>query len=537
MQYLAPWRIALAVLVSLFGIVFSLPNFLSREGVAALPSWLPLKQINLGLDLRGGSHLLLEVDTTALIRERLENLTDSVRSELRANNIGYTGLGVAGDAVTLRLRDAAQRENAIAILKKLASPVGGNILGLGPALPDIAIDASDGAIALRLTEQALRDRASQAVQQSIEIVRRRIDETGINEPTIQRQGANRILIQLPGVDDPERIRRLLGKTAKMVFRMVDTGADPRAEIAPVGSEILPADNELDESGRPLKYVVFKRVDVSGDHLIDAQPSFDQRTGQPVVNFRFDTQGAKRFAEITKNNVGRPFAIVLDDKVISAPVIREPILGGSGQISGNFTVQSANDLAVLLRAGALPAPLEVVEERTVGADLGADSIAIGSVATVVGFILVIVFMLTSYGLFGVFSDLALLLNTAIVIGALSALQATLTLPGIAGILLTLGMAVDANVLINERIREEARLGKTPLAAIDAGFGRAFATILDSNLTTLLAMVLLYVFGTGPVRGFAVTISIGIATSMFTAILIVRLMILQWLKLRRPARLPV
>jgi protein-export membrane protein SecD len=390
---------------------------------------------------------------------------------------------------------------------------------------------------MRLSQEALVERASNAVQQSIEIVRRRIDETGVNEPTIQRQGSDRILVQLPGVGDPDRVKRLLGKTAKMVFRMVDVSPEASETNVPPGSELLEADDERDPTGRPRKWVVRKKVEVAGDNLIDAQPTYDQRNGQPVVNFRFDAVGAKRFAEVTKENVGRPFAIVLDDRVISAPVIREPILAGSGQISGNFTVQSANDLAVLLRAGALPAPLKILEERTVGPDLGADSIAAGRNATVIGFVLVMAYMVAGYGLFGIFANMALIANVFMLIGALSILQATLTLPGIAGILLTLGMAVDANVLINERIREETRIGKSPLAAMEAGFGRAFATILDSNLTTLLAMVILYALGSGPVRGFAVTISLGIATSMFTAILLARLLMMTWWRRRRPAVLPV
>jgi preprotein translocase subunit SecD len=534
MLYFAPWKIALILAVCLAGLVFTAPNFLSHEQARSLPSWLPHQQINLGLDLRGGSHLLLEVDVRKVIAERLENLVDSARSELRSARIGYTGLGIAGDAVTLKLRDAAQTAQAVEALRKLAVPVGG-ILGLGGGGADISVTSQpDGTITLRLSEQATLERARNAVQQSIEIVRRRIDETGVSEPTIQRQGADRILVQLPGIDDPGRVKRLLGKTAKMTFRLVDTAADPGVPPPP-GAEVLLGDEG--EPGGPRKWVVFKKVEVSGDNLVDAQPTYDQRSGQPVVSFRFDSVGAKRFAETTRANVGKPFAIVLDERVISAPVIREPILGGSGQISGNFTVQSANDLAVLLRAGALPAPLKILEERTVGPDLGADSIAAGRNATILGFLLVCAYMVAAYGMFGGFAIVALVLNLFLILGALSLLQATLTLPGIAGILLTMGMAVDANVLINERIREEARLGKSPIAAMDAGFGRAFSTILDSNLTTLLAMVVLFAMGSGPVRGFAVTISIGIATSMFTAIMVSRLMMVQWLRRRRPAMLPV
>ncbi len=539
-MYMPTWKVLLIVAATVAGILFTAPNFLSRETAAALPKWLPHQQVNLGLDLRGGSHLLLEVDVAKVLAERLEALVEGARAELRTARIGYSGLGTRpGSTVALKLRDPAQIPQAVEALRKLAVPVvqrGG--LGLGGGIPDMTVTSeSDGTITLRLSQEALIERASNAVQQSIEIVRRRIDESGVNEPTIQRQGSDRILVQLPGVGDPDRIKRLLGKTAKMVFRMVDTSPDASETNVPPGSELLEADDERDASGRGRKWVVRKKVEVAGENLIDAQPTVDQRNGQPVVNFRFDAVGAKRFAEVTKENVRKPFAIVLDDKVISAPVINEPILAGSGQISGNFTIQSASDLAVLLRAGALPAPLKILEERTVGPDLGADSIAAGRNATIIGFLLVMAYMVTGYGLFGVFANLALISNVFMLIGALSILQATLTLPGIAGILLTLGMAVDANVLINERIREETRVGKSPLAAMEAGFGRAFGTILDSNLTTLLAMVILYALGSGPVRGFAVTISLGIATSMFSAILVARLLMMTWWRQRRPAALPV
>ena len=541
MMYMPTWKVLLIIGAVVAGVLFAAPNFLSRETVAALPKWLPLQQINLGLDLRGGSHLLLEVDVAKVMVERLEALVEGARSELRTARIGYAGLGVRpGNAVSLKLRDAAQLPQAVEALRKLAVPVTRSGLGLGLSggtLDMTVTSEADGTITMRLSPEALVERASNAVQQSIEIVRRRIDETGVNEPTIQRQGSDRILVQLPGVGDPDRIKRLLGKTAKMVFRMVDVSPDASETNVPPGSELLESDDERDANGHKRKWVVRKKVEVAGDNLIDAQPTYDQRNGQPVVNFRFDAVGAKRFAEVTRESVGRPFAIVLDDKVISAPVIREPILAGSGQISGNFTVQSANDLAVLLRAGALPAPLKILEERTVGPDLGADSIAAGRNATIFGFVLVMTYMLFGYGLFGVFANVALISNVFMLVGALSILQATLTLPGIAGILLTLGMAVDANVLINERIREETRLGKSPLAAMEAGFGRAFATILDSNLTTLLAMVILYALGSGPVRGFAVTISFGIATSMFTAILVSRLLMMTWWRQRRPSALPV
>ena len=373
-----------------------------------------------------------------------------------------------------------------------------------------------------------------AVQQSIEIVRRRVDETGTREPTIQRQGDDRILVQLPGLDDPERIKRLLGKTAKMTFHLIDNRNSVEAAKAgrmPPGSRLLSSD-DVDSNGQSRMYLIRKRIMVSGDTLIDSQPSTDGRTNEPVVTFRFDTAGAKRFGLATSKNVGKLFAIVLDGKVISAPVIREPILGGSGQISGSFTFQSAQDLALLLRAGALPAPLTILEERSVGPGLGADSIAAGKIASILGMIAVLVFMAAAYGLFGFMADVALVVNMVLILGVLSFLQATLTLPGIAGIVLTIGMAVDANVLVFERIREEVRSGRTPISAVDTGYSRAFTTIMDANLTTLIAALLLYVFGSGPVRGFAVTLSIGIVTSMFTAIMLTRLLVVTWLRRTKP-----
>ncbi|MEC9454329.1 MAG: protein translocase subunit SecD, partial [Pseudomonadota bacterium] len=364
------------------------------------------------------------------------------------------------------------------------------------------------------------------------------DETGVSEPTIQRQGEDRILVQLPGLQDPERLKRLLGKTAKMSFHLVDqtvSELDLARGRLPPGTMRLPADDEVDSEGNARFYPIRKRVMVSGDALVDSQPTFQDN--QAVVSFRFDASGAKKFGRVTQENVGRPFAIVLDGKVISAPVIREAILGGSGIISGNFNTQSAKELALLLRAGALPAPMNILEERTVGPDLGADSVEAGKIASAIGLIAVLVFMLLYYGLFGIVADIALILNLIIIFGVLSILQATLTLPGIAGIVLTIGMAVDANVLIYERIREEMKSGRSPFSAMEAGYKRAFTTIFDSNLTTLIAAVILYLFGSGPVQGFAVTLGIGILTSMFTAMLVSRYILVWWLKRFRPKTLPL
>jgi preprotein translocase subunit SecD len=521
MVYFPTWKAIVVVAICLAGFLFALPNMFSRDTVEALPPWLPQKQVALGLDLQGGSHLLLEVETDAVIRELLESLVDRVRVELREARIQYTGLGVQRQAVVVSIRDPAEVDQALRRLRDLRQET---IIEVGEA----------GRIELRFTEQELLEREASAVRRSVEIIRRRIDETGVREPTIQPHGEDRILVQLPGIEDPERMKELLGQTAQMTFHLVD----PRASVAdaaagqiPAGSMLVPA---ADDDG-PAMYVITRRAVVSGENLVDAEPTFQE--GQPVVSFRFDTRGAMQFGEVTRANVGQSLAIVLDGKVISAPRIREPILGGSGIITGNFTTQQAQDLALLLRAGALPAPLTILEERTVGPGLGADSIAAGQVAAIVGVILVAVFMVVTYGLFGAFAVLALAVNLVLLLAVLSVLQATWTLPGIAGIVLTIGMAVDANVLIFERIREEIRAGRTPISAVDAGYSRAFGTIIDSNVTTLIAAVLLYIFGSGPVRGFAVTLSIGIVISMFTAIMLTRLLVVTWLRRRRTQPLPV
>lgn len=530
MIYFAKWKIVLIIGICVFGLAFAAPNFLSNRMAASLPDWLPHKQVSLGLDLQGGSHLLLSVETGAVIREQLEAVVDGIRTELRKARIRYRELGVMADGlsgVSVTVINTEELDQAYDLLK-----------GLEPGT--VVETSGNGRVTLIMDEETVQARKRSAIQQSIEIVRRRIDETGVREPTIQRQGDDRILVQLPGIDDPERIKRLLGKTAKMAFHLVDTEnslSDALGGRIPPGSKLMESADEVDASGQPRKYLIRKRVMVSGETLVDSQPSFDQRTNQPIVTFRFDTRGAKKFGDVTSKNVNRPFAIVLDGKVISAPVIREPILGGTGQISGSFSVQGAQDLALLLRAGALPAPLTILEERSVGPGLGADSVAAGKIASLIGLIAVIVFMGVAYGLFGVMADVALMINMFLILGALSAMQATLTLPGIAGIVLTIGMAVDANVLVFERIREETRIGRTAMSAVDAGYSRAFKTIIDANVTTLIAAVLLYLLGSGPVRGFAVTLAIGIVTSMFTAIMLTRLMVATWLRSKRPDQLPL
>lgn len=528
MLYFARWKVATILGVILLGVLLTLPNIVPRS---VIPSWLPARQIALGLDLRGGSYLLLEVDLSAVVRERLESLADGVRTRLRAANIGYLNLQAdpANEQLSLRVRDPGQTQAALAALRELANPVP---TGGGATAPDLEITAApDGIITAKLSEPALRARATGAVEQSLEIVRRRIDETGVSEALIARQGQSRILVQLPGVEDPNRIKELLGRTARMTFRLLDETANPQAAVPPPGVEFL----EGETPGQ--RYPVRRRIEVDGANLSDARTGQDSRTGQWVVNFSFDSIGTRRFAEITRQNVGRPFAVVLDNKVITAPVIREPITGGQGQISGNFTAASANDLAVLLRAGALPAPLTVVEERTVGPELGADAIRAGLLSLAVGAIFVLGYMGLAYGLFGWFANLALVVNILLLMAALSVMGATLTLPGIAGIVLTLGTAVDANILINERIREEVRAGRPPISALEAGFTKASGTIMDSNLTNLIAMACLYVLGSGPVRGFAVTVAIGTIASMWSATVLVRLMVAAWYRSRRPKALPV
>ncbi|MBS0560884.1 MAG: protein translocase subunit SecD [Proteobacteria bacterium] len=523
MMYFGRLKTASILGAILLGALLCLPNLFPAPA-----SWLPWRTVHLGLDLRGGSYLLLEVDMPAVIKERLNSLTDSARQALRPGNIFYQSIQPQTDQnrVVIRLRDPARLQDALEALKPLVAPA-----SAGQA-PDIDMASTpDGQITLTLSPVALRDRALAAVQQSIEIVRRRIDETGVVDPQITRQGDNRIVVQLPGIEDPNRIKELLGQTAHMTFRLVDENANPAAPPPP-GVDMLPM-----EGAPGQKIGVRRRVDVDGADLTDARAGTNPQTGQWVVNFTFNSEGARRFGDVTRANVNRRFAIVLDDKVISAPVIREPITGGRGQISGNFTAASATDLAVLLRAGALPAPLTVVEERSVGPELGADSIRAGAISLVVGFVLVVVFMGVFYGLFGWFANIALVANLILMLAILSLLEATMTLPGMAGILLTLGMAVDANILINERIREEARSGRPPLAALEAGFKRAYATIFDSNATAFLAHVMLFVFGSGPVRGFAVTITVGIATSLFTAWMFTRLMVSRWYVARRPQVLPV
>jgi SecD/SecF fusion protein len=506
------WRLVAYVLIILAGAATALPNLLTPRQLALLPDWLPKQQVALGLDLRGGAHLVLEVDAKALVTERLQDLTRNARRALRDAKISTQSVRRDGQALIVTLNDAGQRAEATRVLSGLSE---GKTDALGQTASEFDITETGPAdLRVALSQAGLNARLTAAAEQSLEIIRLRIDETGLAEPTLQRVGTDRILVQLPGVEDPQRIKEIIGSTAKLTFHMA-RDLDP-ASVPPPGVSILPGK----QAGE--RYAIEDRVMLAGERLSDAGLGFDATTGEPVVTFRLDGLGAQQFGAITTQNVGRPFAIVLDGKVLTAPVIQTPIIGGSGQISGNFTSESASDLAALLRAGALPAPLTVIEERTVGADLGQDAIESGLTTGLLGFAAVFAFIFVLYGRWGLIANFALALNVILTFAILSVLGATLTLPGIAGIVLGIGLAVDANVLINERIREETRKGLGAMAALDAGFKRAFSTIVDSNVTALIATLLLFMFGTGSVRGFAVTMGIGIAISMFTAVTVVRVM---------------
>ena len=502
MLYFSRWKATAILLVTLLVCACAIPNFFPEKTVQSWPTWAQ-RHLVLGLDLQGGSHILLEVDTNAVRKEKVESLRDDVRRVVRDNRLGSPGAAtIRGNTVEFRAREGVDPQLALSKLRELSTPLGGLLSATGQRSVEV-VDAGNGVVRLTPTEPSIIERIRQSVEQSIQIVERRVNELGTVEPSIQRQGLDRILVQVPGLQDPSRLKELLGKTAKLTFRMVD-------QTVPIEQAIqgnVPGDSELlkstkAENNQP--YVIEKRVVVSGEDLTDAQPGFDQRNGEPIVSFRFNNNGARRFAQATQENVGKPFAIILDNEVISAPVIREPILGGSGQISGNFTVQGANDLAILLRAGAA---------------------------------MVVIFMFVTYGLFGLFANIAVAINVAMIFGVLSLLNATLTLPGIAGIVLTVGIAVDSNVLIYERIREEVRAGRSPIMAIDAGFARALATIMDSNITTFIAAAVLFYIGTGPVRGFAVTLGIGIVTTVFTAFTLTRLIVAMWVRWWRPKTVPI
>jgi len=534
MLHFSRWQTFFIWLVVALGAAYAAPNVLPQSWLSSLPSWAPTRPMTLGLDLQGGSHILLQINRDQLINERLASTRDDVRRLLRDKRVGYTGLSSSGRFVQLRIREAGQVEAAKEALAELLQPVAGGLLGTSSIQEVELTEPEPGLLRLTLTDAGIQYRLSAALTQSIEVVSRRVNELGTTEPIIQRQGDDRILVQVPGLQDPQRLKDILGTTAKLTFQMVDQSVPVQEAIQgrpPAGTTVM-----YSRDNPPVPYLIEDRVIVSGENLVDAQTSFDQLTNEPVVTFRFDTRGATRFGQATQENVGRLFAIILDGHVISAPQIREPILGGTGQISGNFTVQSANDLAVLLRAGALPADLTIVEERTVGPGLGQDSIDAGQMAAIIGSILVVVFMLAAYGFLGLIANVALAANVVLIIAVLSVLGATLTLPGIAGIVLTVGMAVDSNVLIYERIREERRQGRSLIQSLDQGFQKALATIVDSNITTLIAAVVLFFLGSGPVRGFAVTLAIGIITTVFTAFTLTRWLVALWMRRSRPKELP-
>ena len=514
MYKLSKSRIIVVFAICLIGLFFAIPNMIPNKD--ALPKW--WQPVNLGLDLQGGSNLLLEVKVDEVVSERMSSIEDSVRQILRENKIRYKNLNATNSYVKVDIENV----NARSKVEKLLSKIDDGIF---------VKQNDDGSLEIAYTEVALNKLKMKVVEQSIEIVRRRIDELGTNEPVIQSQGSDRIVVQLPGLQNPEYVKTLLGKTAKMAFHLVDSSSSVadarRGRIAP-SSKL--AQGEMGET-----FVITRKPVVGGENLVDAQPSFQD--GEAVVSFKFNSLGGKKFGEVTKDNIGERLAIVLDNEVISAPTIQGAILGGSGIITGSFDAKSANDLSLLLRSGALPAPLEILEERTVGAGLGSDSIREGVIASIIGLIAVAIFIIAAYGLFGVFTAITVLINLFLMLGALSFLGATLTLPGIAGIILTIGMAVDANVLIFERMREEVKNGRSTKDAADTGFNEAWSTIVDANLTTLVAAFVLFYFGTGPVRGFAVTLGIGIATSMFTSVSVTRLIIASWIKKFKPTKLPI
>lgn len=558
MQPMALWKRTLILLICAWGIVGAAPNlFYSRvelhnDAAAAIevaggittpdqeadlalwPSFLPSALMNLGLDLRGGAHLLAEVRVEDVYKSRMDALWPEVRDALRdvRDQVGNVREVPSGDPTVLRVSigNADAMPAALEAISALNDSVT-SLTGVGASTLDITSDGNE--ITIQLSEAEKQATDGRTMQQSLEIIRRRIDEVGTREPTIQRQGEDRILIQVPGIGSASELKSLIGTTAQLTFnavapngRTTDAGAQPGPRQV-----ILPS---MDEDG--LYYIVEQTPVVSGEELVDAQPSFDQN-GQPAVSFRFDTTGARKFGDYTAANIGMPFAIVLDNEVISAPVIQAHIAGGSGIITGNFSVEESTQLAVLLRAGALPAEMTFLEERTVGPELGADSIAAGRIAAMVAGVAVMIYMVASYGLFGVFANIGLAINVALIFAALSAVGGTLTLPGIAGIVLTIGMAVDANVLVFERIREELRQNRNPARAIELGYERALSAIIDANITTFITAVVLFTVGAGPVRGFAITLGIGIITSVFTALYVTRLMVETWYRRRQPATVTV
>jgi len=545
MLHISKWKAIPVLLIILFGVVFSSPNLVSDSTrTAYFPEMLqPLVK---GLDLQGGTHVVLEVDSKKFKTELLKQLIGDLRNTLRnVVKVRYTGLGLKSDSsVGVNIKDIADVEKVLPELRRLTidntgAGIGGDLsqsIGFGgppPNIYDMTVD--ENRITFTFVQTGLNAKIGSAISAIVKILGDRINSLGTTEPTIQRQGVDRILVQVPGLQNSERLISILGQTAKLKFQLIcDSQPSAQGQRPPLNCEAWPLEENPDE----LMWVKTARADVvSGELLVDAQPAFDQQNGQPIVSFRFNTKGGVQFGDLTRRNVGRQFAIVLDGKVMSAPVIQTAILGGSGQISGSFTVEQANDLALVLRSGALPAELTIVEQRSVGPSLGKDSVAAGFAASVIGLIAVLIFMLFSYRLFGIFANLALIANLFLLIGVLSALGATLTLPGIAGIVLTMGMAVDSNVLVFERIREELRAGRGPLNSIEIGFQKALATILDANITTFIAAVVLFGLGSGPIKGFAVTLGLGILTTVFTAFTFNRIVVAFWVARTRPKTVPL
>ena len=529
MLHFARWKVLSILATCLLGILFTLPNFFTKEQLAQWPRWLPHAQMPLGLDLQGGAHLLLAADSEQLRKEWLTSLREDARRVLREAKLFPANVAVVGNSVRVSMVKPEEVDAALKELRaKVVQQVGNAILGTSGN--DVDVTKGEGnLIIITPTEPGFQQRQTNAITASIDTINRRVNALGTAESTVVRQGRDRILLQFPGLSDTAQLKELVGKTAKLSFHEVHDSVSPQDAAqgrAPAGFAIYPSEDGYAES-----YLLRDVPVVQGEELVDAQPGQDQRTGEWIISFRFNQAGARKFGKFTQEHVGRPFAIVLDKKVISAPVIREPILGGSGQISGRFTPDTSTTLALQLRSGALPTELTIVEERTVGPSLGADSVAAGKLAFIVGGIATAIMVTIAYGTFGIFAVLALITNGLLIAGLMSAIGMTLTLPGIAGLVLTIGMAVDANVLIYERIREELRAGKTAISAIEAGFSRAIVTIIDSQLTTLAAALLMFWLGSGPIRGFAVTLSIGIFTSVFTAVTVTRLLVAWWLQNQR------
>jgi len=526
------WKVLWILFVLAVGVGLAIPSLIPETTIDQL-GLQKMPRINLGLDLSGGSRLLLEAETSDIAKQRLQQMEESVRTEMRRQSpqIDIGDISTAGGRLSFFVRDVARLDAAVERIRTLTQPVG---LGGQRDWNVQVVDSSR--IVLTPTTSGLSTATNSAMDVATEIVRKRIDELGTREPSIVRQGANRIDVQVPGLKDPEALKALLGKTAKLEFKLVDLTADPAQVaqgIAPAGSQVLPFNDPADGRG----IAVQRRVMISGDQLIDAQQGYDQQNNRPVVNIRFDSQGGRKFARTTQENVGKPFAIILDGKVLSAPRINEPILGGSAQISGNFTVDSANQLAIALRSGKLPVPLKVIEERTVGPQLGADSIRAGVTASAIAAVAVIVFMLVTYGRFGVYANIAVVINIFVILGVMALFNGTLTLPGIAGFVLTIGTAVDANVLINERMREERRRGRSVPQSVELGYKEASRTIFEANVTHAIAGLIMLLLGSGPVKGFAVVLLIGIATSVFTAVTFTRMLVVWWLRRNRPTEIHI